>query len=101
MAIVNVFETGIYWGAINTTTTYSTQHNFASPVNIWSRPYLQTVSMDDGTVYVNVSQFTDNTGNHPGDFHPGIFASKCTQVQFSAFFEDCVAHLIFTTEFFG
>jgi hypothetical protein len=101
MPIVGFTETGIYWGAINTTTTHSVQHNFA-PATVWSRPYLQTLSLgDDSTVTANVSQFTDNAGSHSGDFHPGIFQNKCTQVTFSTFFEDCVAHVIFTSEIFG
>lgn len=103
MAIVGVFETELFAGTINTEASFSAQHNFGSPSNIWSRPYLQTVSVndDDGTVNLWISQFVDNSGTHKGKFHPGIFAQKCKSVTFAMWTADCIATAILTTEFFG
>jgi hypothetical protein len=113
MAIVGVWETGVHLGTINTSylfgpdphapATMSLQHNFASPVDLWSRPYLQGVSMNasDGWANVWVAQFVDQKGAHSGSFQPGIFAQKCTSVTFNLFTRDCFANVVCTTEIFG
>ena len=102
MAIVGVLETAFYAGTINTDNTFSAQHNFG-PSSIWSRPYLQEVSVndDDGSVILWVSQYKDNKGSHSGPFTPGIFASSCTQICFGMYTKDCIATAVLTTEFFG
>jgi hypothetical protein len=102
MTIVNFWETELYFGAINDTASTSGEHNFKTPgVTVWSRPYLQSVSVTDGTVVLSVSQFTDKTGTHPGPFHPGIFATNCTNVKFGMFAENCVSHAVLTSEIWG
>lgn len=103
MAIVGVFETELYAGAINTSASFSAQHNFGSPLNIWSRPYLQQVSVNDndGSVVLWISQFVDSTGTHNGNFHPGIFTQKCKSITFAMATTDCIATAILTTEIFG
>jgi hypothetical protein len=103
MAIVGVFETELHAGTINTEASFSAQHNFASPLDIWSRPYLQQVSVndDDGSVILGISQFVDSSGTHNGSFHPGIFAKKCKSVTFAMATTDCIATAILTTEIFG
>jgi hypothetical protein len=102
MAIVGVLETGLHAGTINTDKTFSAQQNFGAS-SIWSRPYLQQVSVndDDGSVILSISKFTDNTGTHSGPFSPGIFANKCTSVTFQMYTNDCIATAVLTTEFFG
>ena len=103
MAIVGVYETGLYGGAINASWSFSAQHNFGSPLNLWSRPYLQMVAnnADDGYVELWVSQFKDNNGTHNGKWQPGIFANNCTSVTFEMWTTDCVARAVLTTEIFG
>jgi len=102
MAIVGVLETGLFAGTINTSFSFSAQHNFSAS-SIWSRPYLQEVSVndDDGSVTLSVSQFKDNHGTHNGKFTPGIFADHCTSVTFHMSTTDCIAAAVLTTEFFG
>jgi hypothetical protein len=102
MAIVGVFETELHAGTINADSTFSAQHNFGAS-SIWSRPYLQQVSVkaDDGSVILWVSQFVDNTGTHKGTFAPGIFKKNCTSVTFTMYTNDCIGTAVLTTEFFG
>lgn len=103
MAIVGVFETELYAGTINTSETFTKQHNFAAPgLTVWSRPYLQLVSMndDDGSVSLSISKFTDKDGTHTGPFTPGIFADGCTSVTFRMRTTDCIARAVLTTEIF-
>src|ERR1700676_5541993 len=100
MAIVGVLETELHAGTINADTTFSAQHNFGAS-SIWSRPYLQQVSVkaDDGSVILWVSQFVDNTGTHKGTFAPGIFKKNCTSVTFTMYTNDCIGTAVLTTEF--
>lgn len=104
MPIVGFFENRLYAGTINTSATFTKQHNFAAPgLTVWSRPYLQGVSMndDDGSVVLAVSQFKDQNGTHNGSFQPGIFAQGCTSVTFRMKTTDCIATAVLTTEIFG
>jgi hypothetical protein len=103
MAIVSFFETGMSAGTINTSATFTAQHNFGSGLTVWSRPYLQSVSVndDDGSAELSVSKFVDNSGTHHGPFQPGIFASKCTSITFRLHTVDCIADAVLTTEIFG
>lgn len=104
MAIVGFFENRLHAGTINTSATFTKQHNFAAPgLTLWSRPYLQQVSVndDDGSVILSVSQFKDGSGTHNGTFQPGIFATKCTSVTFKMKTRDCIATAVLTTEIFG
>ena len=103
MAIVGLWETALYAGTINTSASFSAQHNFATPLDLWSRPYLQEVSVndDDGSVVLSVSSFVDSTGTHSGPFNPGIFAQQCTSVTFGMSTTDCIATAVLTTEIFG
>jgi len=102
MAIVGVIETDLNAGTINTSASFSAQHNFGSS-DIWSRPYLQTfwANDDDASVELWVSKFKDNKGTHSGKFTPGIFAQKCTSVTFAMHTIDCIAVAVLDTEFFG
>lgn len=103
MAIVGFVETGMFFGTINTSASASSQHNFASPLTLWSRPYIQSFfnNSSDGSVSLGVSQFQDNTGSHNVNFHPGVFASNCTSVTFLMSTRDCIAQAVLTTEIFG
>lgn len=104
MPIVGFFETRLSAGTINTTKTFTKQHNFPKPgLTVWSRPYLQDVSVndDDGSVACSVSQFKDQNGTHNGSFKPGIFAQGCTSVTFRMKTTDCVATAVLTTEIFS
>jgi hypothetical protein len=103
MAIVGVLETELHAGTINADTTFSAHHNFGAST-IWSRPYLQQVSVNDndGSVILWINKFVDATGTtHPGPFSPGIFSKNCTAVFFSMYTNDCIATAVLTTEFFG
>ncbi|HEX2296876.1 MAG TPA: hypothetical protein VHN37_16405 [Actinomycetota bacterium] len=104
MAIVGVWETKLYAGTIGTTETFTKQHNFAAPgLDVWSRPYLQslTINDDDASVILSVSKFTDKNGTHTGPFTPGIFGDGCTSVTFKMSTRDCIATAVLTTEIFG
>jgi hypothetical protein len=104
MPIVGVVETKLHAGTINTSETFTKQHNFAAPgLDVWARPYLQQVSVndDDGSVTLSVSKFTDNTGTKTGPFTPGIFAEGCTSITFRMATRDCIATAVLTTEIFG
>jgi len=102
MAIVGFLETQLHAGTINANASFSAQHNFASPLTVWSRPYLQDISVDSGTVNLSISQFKDKNGTHNGDFNPGIFAVGCTSITFAmSTFDTCIATAILTTEIFG
>src|SRR5262249_61891494 len=99
MAIVGFLETQLHAGTINANASFSAQHNFASPLTVWSRPYLQNISVDSGTVNLSISQFKDKNGTHNGDFNPGIFAAVCTSITIAiATFDACIATAIRTTE---
>jgi hypothetical protein len=103
MPIVGVLETSMPAGTINTSQTFSAQHNFSTPLNVWSRPYLQRVliNSDEGGVSLWISKFTDSTGVKTGQFTPGIFANKCTSITFNMATNDCIATAVMTTEIFG
>jgi len=103
MAIVGFYETDLYAGTINDSYSFSAQHNFGSPVELWSRPYLQSfwANDDDASVELWISQFKDNQGTHNGKFTPGIFAQKCKSVTFAMHTIDCIATAVLTTEIFG
>lgn len=102
MAIVSFLEAELHAGTINTDTTFSAHHNFGKS-SVWSRPYLQQVSVndDDGSVILWINKFVDATGTHSGTFSPGIFSKNCTDVFFSMYTNDCIATAVLTTEFFG
>lgn len=103
MAIVSFFETYLFARTINTSASFSAQHNFAPPgLTVWSRPYLQEVDVndDDGSVILRISQFKDNNGTHNVNFN-GVFAKKCTSITFAMHTTDCVATAVLTTEIFG
>jgi hypothetical protein len=101
MPINGFWQTALYAGTINTSYSFSSQHNFGSPLTLWSAPYLQQVnSGSNGDVTLNVSQFKDNNGTHNGTFSPGIFAANCTSVTFYMFTDDCVATAALTTMIF-
>jgi hypothetical protein len=109
MSIVGVFETGVRLGTVNDqqiftpATSKSLQHNFASPMNLWSRAYLQGVEVNDsdGAASIFVAQFVDKQGAHTGQFRPGIFSPNCTSVTFNLFTRNCIATVVCTTEIFG
>jgi len=109
MSIVAFIQTGAFLGTVNVSATFtpavskSLQHNFGSPVTVWSYPALQSVENndDDGTAAMFVAQFVDNHGAHNGQFQPGIFAQKCTSVSFNLFTVDCIANTICTSQIFG
>jgi hypothetical protein len=103
MPIVGFLETELHAGTINTDQSFSAQHNFGSPLTVWSRPYLQQVSVndDDGSVILWISKFVDKNGSHTGPFHPGVFAEKCTSVTFAMYTNDCIATAVLTSEIFG
>jgi hypothetical protein len=103
MPIVSFGETFLSAGTINTTHTFSAQHNFAAPgLTVWSRPYLQDISVNDdnGSVDLRISQFKDKNGTHNGNFK-GIFAEKCTSITFTMKTTNCIATAVLTTEIFG
>ena len=103
MAIVSFLETHMNAGTINTSASFSAQHNFAPPgLTVWSHPYLQDVSVndDDGSVELTISKFRDKDGPHTGG-HFGIFAEKCTSITFTMDTVDCIAEAILTTYIFG
>ncbi|MBI3050166.1 MAG: hypothetical protein HYY76_17855 [Acidobacteria bacterium] len=103
MAIVKFHETFLGpFGTINTAGSFSAQHNFKSPVTVWSRPYLQSVFVHDvvGGVDVWVSQYKDQNGTNNVAFS-GVFAKKCTSITFNMYTKDCIAIAVLTSEIFG
>lgn len=103
MPIVSFFETYLHAGTINTSQSFSAQHNFAAPgLTVWSRPYLQQVSVndDDGSVILSISQVKDKNGTSNAK-RKGVFAEKCTSITFSMSTTDCIATAVLTTEIFG
>jgi hypothetical protein len=80
MSIVGFLETDLHFGTVNTSASTSKQQNFGAPLTVWSRPYLQQVSVndDDGSVILWVSEYKNNTGAHSGKFVPEIYSEKCT-----------------------
>lgn len=104
MAIVTVWETAMVTGTINTEHTFTRQHNFPAPgVNLWSRPYLQSINVydSDAAVKLTISKFVDKDGSHTGSYYPSIFAEGCTSVTFRMWTSDCIATAVLTTEIFG
>lgn len=102
VAIVNFIQTDLFFGTINdTASSVSLQHNFAAST-VLSYPHLQTVSVnaDDGGVSAKISSFTA-PGAPPGPFHPGIFATKCTNVTALIKTVDCLANTTLTTWIWG
>ena len=78
MAIISVFETDSYAGTINDSYSFSAQHNFGSPLDVWSRPYLQSfwANDDNASVELWVSQFKDNQGTHNGQVQTRYFRAE-------------------------
>jgi hypothetical protein len=103
MSIVGFLETDLHFGTVNTSASTSKQQNFGAPLTVWSRPYLQQVSVndDDGSVILWVSEYKNNMGAHSGKFVPGIYSEKCTSVTYAMFTRNCIATAVLTTEIFG
>ena len=99
MPINSFFETYLYAGTINTSYSFSAQHNFASPgVTVWSHPYLQDVLIndDDGSVELAISKYKDGSGTHNVN-NKGLYTTKCTSITFTMDTTDCIATAILTT----
>ena len=102
MPINSFFETYMTAGTINTSASFSAQHNFASPgLTVWSHPYLQDVSVndDDGSVELAITKFKDGSGTHSVN-NKGLFTTKCTSITFKMETIDCIATAILTTYIF-
>lgn len=84
MALNSFFETWLAFGAINTSWSETTQHNFPSS-RVWSRPLLQRhIVYDDDSeanAYVTrtVAGGVTNNANRPG-----VAIDNCTSVTFGA-----------------
>ena len=104
MPIVGFYQDALYAGTINTSETFTRQHNFAPPgATVLSTPNLVRVSMndDDGSASVWISKFTDKDGSHTGSFTAGVFAEGCTSITFKMATTDCVARAVLTTFIWG
>lgn len=103
MTIVGILATSLpsfgSGGAINTNASFSTTHTFAKS-NIWGRPSLQHVSVndDDGAIEAHVSQFKDNSGTHNVN-HIGDFVNNCTSITYHISMHNCVGRAICITQF--
>jgi len=64
--IAGILETGFTFGTINTGAAGSKTIYFDAPSNIWSRPYLQMFSIEEGFVSLSVGSFVDNNDLNPG-----------------------------------
>jgi hypothetical protein len=104
MPIVGFVETKLHAGTINTSETFTKEHNFPKTgLTVWARPYLQQVSVndDDGSVILSISRYADQDGPHSGSWTPGIFVEGCTSITFKMRTRDCVATAVLTSEIFG
>ena len=103
MPIVGFAQTFLEAGTINTTHSFSAQHNFAAPgLTVWSYPALQSIGIndDDASVGLRISKFTDKNGAHDVNFS-GLFAEKCTSITFRMRTTDCIVTALLTTHIFG
>ena len=100
MPVAGVFETSMTLGAINTSASTTTSHNFG-PSSIWSRPLLQRAVGFDHTsdIRPEIIQFVDASGTNNGSFF-GIFASQCTSITFRLRVKETFARVLCTTFFF-
>lgn len=103
MTFIGALETSLpsfgSGGGINTNASFTTTHTFAKS-NIWGRPMLQQVVVndDDGAIEVFVSRFVDGQGAH-NVHHIGDFVTNCTSITYKATMHNCVGRAVATTIF--
>ena len=100
MALNGFLETWLGIGAINTSWTETTQHNFA-PSRVWSRPLLQRLVTNDDDAQANafvtatVSGGVTNNANRAG-----VVVTNCTRVTFRVEVTNAFARYACVTIFF-
>ena len=100
MALDGFFETWFAIGAINTTWTDTTTHNFG-PSRIWARPLLQRlVTFDDEASADAYVTTTVSGGVANGANRAGVVVNNCTSVRFRVRVTDAYARYACTTIFF-
>lgn len=103
MAIVGVFSSDLFIGAINTDASASLSHNFGAS-NIWGYGCLRRTicNDDDGGASVVISKFVDASGTHvPAGGIPILFSPTCKSVTYLLSVNDCIADAICNTQFFA
>lgn len=100
MALEGFFETWLEIGAVNTTHTETTVHNFP-PSNVWSRPLLQKYFNwdDDAGANAFVTRTTSGGVNNTTN-RAGVVVTNCTQVMFRVRVTDALARYACVTIFF-
>lgn len=100
MALNSFFETWLQIGAINTTHTETTVHNFP-PSRVWSRPLLQRyVNVDDNASADAFVTRTTANGTNDSNNRAGVVVNNCTQVMFRVRVKNALARYACITIFF-
>jgi hypothetical protein len=100
MALNGFLETWHAIGAINTTWTETTTHNFP-PSRVWSRPLLQRVVIYDDDADANAYVTTTVSGGvSNGTNRSGVVVNNCTSVRFRIRVTEAYARYACITIFF-
>jgi hypothetical protein len=98
--VVGIVSNGMFKAAINTSASFSLQHNFPKSF-VYGRTILQGCGMDDdGGVDSSVIQFVKNGVVSNVDF-VGVFVQSCTSITYQLSVNDAAAKVLCETLFLG
>jgi len=100
MALNGFFETWKSLGAINTSASGTTQHNFSAS-RVWSRPLLQRMLTYDDNAQANAFVTKTVAGGVTNNSNrAGVVVNNCTSVTFEVRVDDAYARYACVTTFF-